>query len=368
MWTIVLIAVCILMIGSLIYLGSRMSHFPLLGKLAAKNAFGRWLVRLIPLILFAGFAVFDFVNSVIILIHLTVFWIVADLLTMLFTKRGKEKKRTEPYVAAWIAVGACVIYFVIGYFCAHQVFRKEYTITTAKDLGTQKIRVALIADCHIGSTFDGEGFAKHLAEIEKMKPDVLVIVGDYVDDSSTKEDMLRAGQALGEFKAKYGVYFVYGNHDKGYYNSRSFTADELAENLRKNGVVILEDETVILTEGVCLIGRKDRSDRGRKSMAELMEGIDPKLYTIVLDHQPNDYKAEAEAGPDLVLSGHTHGGQMIPIGLIGRISGADDRSYGMEKRDSTTFLVTSGISCWALDFKTGTKSEYVIIDLVGNVK
>ncbi|MBO4324829.1 MAG: metallophosphoesterase [Lachnospiraceae bacterium] len=368
MWTIVLIAVCILMIGSLIYLGSRMSHFPLLGKLADKNAFGRWVVRLIPLIVFAGFAVFDFVNSVIFLIHLTVFWIAADLLFRLFTKRGKEEKKPRTYAAAWIAVGVCVIYFIIGYFCAHQVFRKEYTITTEKDLGTQKLRVALIADCHIGSTFDGEGFARHLAEIQKMKPDVLVIVGDYVDDSTKKEDMLRAGQALGGFEAKYGVFYVYGNHDKGYYNSRGFTADELAANLRENGVTILEDANVMLSEGVCLIGRKDRSDRSRKGMAELMEGIDTSLYTIVLDHQPNDYKSEAEAGPDLVLSGHTHGGQMIPIGLIGRISGADDRSYGTEKRGNTMFLVTSGISCWALDFKTGTKSEYVIIDLVGNVK
>ena len=368
MWTIVLIAVCILMIGSLIYLGSRMSHFPPLGKIAGKNAFGRWVVRLIPLVVFAGFAVWDFVNAVIVLIHLTVFWIAADLLFVLFSKHGKGKKKAKAYAVAWIAILACAVYLVIGYYCAHQVSRKSYTILTEKDLGQQKLRIALIADCHVGSTFDGEGFARHLAEIQKLKPDVLVIVGDYVDDSTTKEDMLRAGQALGGFEAKYGVYFVYGNHDKGYYNSRGFTADELAENLRENGVTILEDETVMLSSGVCLIGRKDRSDRNRKSMAQLMEGIDPSLYTIVLNHQPNDYKAEAEAGPNLVLSGHTHGGQMIPIGLIGRLSGADDRSYGMEKRNNTTFLVTSGISCWALDFKTGTKSEYVIIDLVGNVK
>lgn len=360
MWTIVLIAVVILMAGSLVYIGSRMRCFPLFAKFSEKNAFAKWAVRLLPTAVFAVFAVFDFVNSVIILIHLAVFWAVADIAVRLF--RRKKDGKANGYPAAWIAIVACILYFVAGWFCAHHVSRKDYTLETEKSLGQDTFRVAMIADSHIGSTFDGEGFAEYLKEIEEAKPDVLVVVGDFVDDSTTREDMLRAAKAFSEFRAPYGVYYVYGNHDKGYYNSRGFTAEELARALTDNSVTILEDESVMLGS-ICLIGRKDRSDRGRADIAKLLAGINPEVYTIVLDHQPNDYEAEAEAGPDLVLSGHTHGGQMIPIGLIGRLSGADDRSYGTERRKNTTFLVTSGISCWALDFKTGTKSEYVIIDL-----
>ena len=98
---------------------------------------------------------------------------------------------------------------------------------------------------------------------------------------------------------------------------------------------------------------------------ELIMGIDVKRYMIVLDHQPNDYAAESAAGVDLVLSGHTHGGQLIPISYVGEWLGANDRTYGREKRGTTEFIVTSGISDWAIGFKTGTKSEYVVLNLLG---
>ncbi len=83
----------------------------------------------------------------------------------------------------------------------------------------------------------------------------------------------------------------------------------------------------------------------------------------MLDHQPNDYDNEAESGADLVLSGHTHGGQLFPLGLFGVLLGSNDKTYGIETRDNTTFIVNSGISDWAIKFKTGTKSEYGVITI-----
>ena len=84
-----------------------------------------------------------------------------------------------------------------------------------------------------------------------------------------------------------------------------------------------------------------------------------------MDHQPHDYQAQEASGVDLVLSGHTHGGQMIPFNRMGEWLGLDDKIYGMEKRGDTSFIVTSGISDWAIKFKTGCKSEYVVIDVQG---
>ena len=94
-----------------------------------------------------------------------------------------------------------------------------------------------------------------------------------------------------------------------------------------------------------------------------MKSVDPSRYVIVLDHQPNDYDAEAASEMDLVLSGHTHGGHIFPAGLIGKLSGANDRNYGTETRGSTAFVVTSGISGWGIPYKTFTISEFVIIDI-----
>ena len=98
-------------------------------------------------------------------------------------------------------------------------------------------------------------------------------------------------------------------------------------------------------------------------MAELAAGLDPDKVSVVLDHQPNDYDAQAAAGVDYVLSGHTHGGHIFPAGIIGLLMGANDANYGVERRGNTTFVVTSGISGWAIPFKTGAKSEFVIMDI-----
>ena len=98
-----------------------------------------------------------------------------------------------------------------------------------------------------------------------------------------------------------------------------------------------------------------------------MKGLDPALFTVVLDHQPRDYAAQVKAGADLVLSGHTHGGQMIPFRMLcDRLGiGENDRMYGFEQRGNTRFIVTSGMADWRLLFRTGCRSEYVLIHLEG---
>ena len=95
----------------------------------------------------------------------------------------------------------------------------------------------------------------------------------------------------------------------------------------------------------------------------MTKDIDKSKYTIVLDHQPRDFKQESEANVDLVLSGHTHGGQFIPIGQLSVLLGINDGYYGLSKINNTNFIITSGMSNWAFKFKTGCISEYVVIDI-----
>ena len=119
-----------------------------------------------------------------------------------------------------------------------------------------------------------------------------------------------------------------------------------------------------------IIGRKDFSEilRGnpRQSMNELLQNLNKEKFSIILDHQPNDYNNQTDAEADLVLSGHTHGGQLFPLNKVGEWIGANDKTYGYEKRKQTNFIVTSGLSDWAIKFKTGTKSEFVVIDIKHN--
>lgn len=260
-------------------------------------------------------------------------------------------------------------YLGVGWVQAHHVRQTNYTLPTDKQVGT--LRIVLFADSHIGTTFDGVGFAEYVKRMQEQNPDVVLITGDFVDDDSDREDMIAACAALGNLQTGYGVYYVYGNHDKGYYGEkyRGFSALELAQELEKNGVVILEDETVLVDERFYIVGRKDYSEaqmgKERASAAELIKTLDHEKYIIVMDHQPREYKDEAACGADLVLSGHTHGGQLIPITYAGEWMGVNDKTYGLSEITGTSFIVTSGISDWAIQFKTGCKSEYVVIDING---
>lgn len=100
-------------------------------------------------------------------------------------------------------------------------------------------------------------------------------------------------------------------------------------------------------------------------MQKLTGALDPNKFSIVLDHQPQDYESQEAVGVDLVLSGHTHGGQLFPLMTIENHTSLtpDDKVYGYEKRGNTNFIVTSGISDWAIKFKTGCKSEYLLLDI-----
>ena len=130
-------------------------------------------------------------------------------------------------------------------------------------------------------------------------------------------------------------------------------------------VHVLEDKVREVGDNIVIVGRADASNRGRMSIETLTKNIDPDKYVIVLDHQPTDYENEANSVADLVLSGHTHGGQMLPFTFFRQSFGGNNSVYGHEKRNNTDFIVTSGIADWELKFKTGTKSEYVVINVKG---
>ena len=135
-------------------------------------------------------------------------------------------------------------------------------------------------------------------------------------------------------------------------------------NLEENNVKVLRDESVLAGD-IYVIGRKDKSEKDRLEISELIKDLDKNKFMMVLDHQPNDYDNEEKAQVDMVLSGHTHGGQIIPVGITGELSGANDMTYGLRKKSKTTFIVNSGISDWEIQFKTGTFSEIGVIEIEG---
>lgn len=370
MWLILFGRLFLLGGASLFFLIYSLGRLPFMEVLTNGSKIMTWLISaaivIIPTCLI--WMSYTVTNAIIVLLHFTFFWGLAEILRVLAMKF--DLATISRSAAALVGVLVTVVYLGVGWYQAHHVAQTEYTVTTDKKVGN--LRVAFFGDSHLGSTFDADGLAEHLKTIEKAKPDLLVIAGDFVDERTTKAEMIKAAQALGDVNTPYGVYYVFGNHDKALYQPgiRDFSGDDLVAELEKNGVIVLQDESILLDDRFYLVGRQDASQEfdfggSRASIADLMAPLDHSKYTIVLDHQPRDYAAEAKAGADLVLSGHTHGGQMIPLMQIIQWFGIgqNDRLYGIEKRDNTNFIVTSGISDWAIQFKTGTKSEYVIVDV-----
>lgn len=353
---------------SLIYLATRFYKLGLLDKLSKGNKKYRVAISvLMVIVLFAAiWLMIGLLNAIVCMLHLMVFWLLANFVFWIAKKlRGQPTKR---YYAGLLAIALTAGYLSMGWELAHHVRQTDYAIETGKAVG--ELRIVQFADSHVGTTFDSKGFAEHMKDIEALEPDVVLVTGDFVDDKTSKADMTAACQALGKTRTTYGVYVSLGNHDKGYYDAdyRGYSSDDLVKELEKNKVIVLRDESVSLDDRFYIIGRKDRSEgldggKARAAMSQLVEPLDPQKFMIVMDHQPCDYKAQEKAGVDLVLSGHTHGGQMIPINVMGQLVSENDQTYGHEKRGHTDFIVTSGIADWSLGFKTGCKSEYVVVDV-----
>ena len=383
MWAFIFIFMFAAFIAACIYLITRVRKFVWVDKLAKDR---KWLSILISALTCVVFIVvlslaMGYINAIIVTIYMILFWLVCEFAFWLVGKvknrtklaaDGVKPKKRKIYYAGVTAIIITIVYMSWGWYQAHNVWQKDYTIHTDKDVGS--IKLALIADSHTGTTFDGDGFAEHVKEIQAQNPDAVLIAGDFVDDDTSLIDMKKCCEALGTLDTKYGVYYVFGNHDKGYYASerRGYDGDDIIAELTKIGVTVLQDQSVLLGDSFYIIGRQDLSevtDRGgsRADIEDLVKALDDDKYQIVMDHQPADYAHEKASGVDLVLSGHTHGGQLLLIKLFQEITGmgGNDQIYGLEDLDGSDFLVTSGISDWVIKFKTGCRSEYVIIDIQG---
>lgn len=368
-WAVIILLALIGFILCMFYLSLRLSHFPFIMNVAGGR---KKLAMLFSLLAIFGVNVILYftlnpINTVICIAHLTAFWALSELVFSLI--RRFAHKQVPPYVPGLCGIIVTVIYMLIASYLCLNVWEKDYTLESPKLKGD--LRIVQFADSHIGSTFHADGLLNYVHRINELNPDVVLITGDYVDDGTTREDMINSCKALSELKTNYGVFFSYGNHDKGYFGdeAKGWNNDDLMENLAANGVTVLQDEAVLIDDRFYIVGRQDRSESdrgaGRKTIAQLMEDLDPDIYSVVLDHQPCEYADIAKAGAGLVLGGHTHGGQFFPFNQMGVLTKQYDRSYGYERRDQTDFIVTSGIGDWELIFKTGCRSEFVVVDVHG---
>ena len=265
-------------------------------------------------------------------------------------------------------LGVLVTVLCLGY----GYYNIKHVVATTYDLSSDKIddlKIIEIADLHMSTSLDVLQLQKYCDEMSELNADLVVLTGDIFDENTPLDYMVDASKALSTIKNKLGIYYVYGNHDNGSRNfdDVAFGPEEIKENLEKNGITVLEDEVITLDK-INIIGRKDASFWGnnpRLATSELLAMIPEDKrdnYTIILDHQPLDLDENAALGIDLQLSGHTHGGQLFPMGIVQSLT-SDTLIRGQRTIHDFTAITSSGMAGWRYPIKTGAPSEYVIINV-----
>lgn len=270
------------------------------------------------------------------------------------TKLSRPRAQKAAGVVILVTLIVSVAY---GTFNAYSPVVRQYSIQINKpNSSAPQMNIVMAADMHFGQ-LSGKQHAKRLVErINALKPDIVLFPGDIVDDDLRPFEQKGIGDILKGISAPYGVYATLGNHD-----TYTGEMEHFIEVLEKSKMTILYDEAVTIDDSFTLIGRKDRIDRERDSLYELITGLDSSKPLILLDHQPYDLDIAEQEGVDLVLSGHTHRGQIAPAHLITRMLFENDWGY-LRKGDMHS-VVTSGFGFWGPPIRIGSRSEIVQIQV-----
>jgi len=281
-----------------------------------------------------------------------------------------------PWRRAAALCAAAVLIVSLGTLHTGQIRTTSYTIPVT---GTeqQKMRIAFVADLHIGCYIGNEQITKMVDKINEMDPDLVLFGGDIYDsDYNMLNDPEEIAATLRKIHSRYGVYGVYGNHDVaetliGGFSispaSQAYRDPRMAELLKESNITMLDDETVSLAGGkIKLVGRLDGEKSGdgltpRMPAAKLIGQNTSGSTVIVLEHEPVELNELAELGVSLVLSGHTHAGQFFPLTLAQPFIWKNP--YGLKKFGSMYSVVTSGVGVYGPPLRILTDSEVVQIDL-----
>lgn len=256
----------------------------------------------------------------------------------------------------WYALGVTIAVLVAGYANYRHIHVEHITIKTDKAIEDGSVRIVAMSDVHLGRGTTRRDLARYVEIVNAENPDIVVIVGDLIDNSIlpvAKADMCREFERV---DARYGIYMAAGNHE---YISG---IEECRNYLQTTPIQLISDSIASPVDGVSIVCRDDRHNRRRKSLDTLLKGHNMEEFVVVLDHQPNAIRESSKNGADLHLSGHTHRGQIFPLNLL--TDHLFEQSHGYRKWGDMHAYVMTGISLWGPPFRIGTRSELLVVDIV----
>ena len=241
-----------------------------------------------------------------------------------------------------------------------RVMYQKYTVKRLVPEGAQpekRMRLVFFSDLHIGEAMTPDYIARAVKLIQDQHPDLILCGGDFIDHRAVYAYDPRVMASLRSLHAPMGVYYVLGNHEY---------RDDLEANIRwvsEVGGTLLRDSIAFPGDGpLTLIGRDDWVNGNRKPFEVIANEADPLRGPVVLmEHTPASIDSIGDSPVDLILCGHTHGGQIWPGQLMvwwryGMVSGT--RPVGEHE-----VCISSGIGSAGATYRVGTRSEIRVYDL-----
>lgn len=270
----------------------------------------------------------------------------------------------SPLFIKWAGVFVLAIFtilFWLGTYNAYSPVIRPYSIVIPKQVKkVSKLRIAMASDMHFG-LLSGITHVKRLVKlVNQQKPDLILLPGDIIDDDPHAFIRKNFGDIMQKLSAPLGIYGVLGNHE--YYGKG---IPEFTKEMERIGITILQDGIIEVEDTFFIVGRKDKTDSNRKSINELLSDLNSSKPIIMMDHQPTDLEEAEKNHVDLLLSGHTHRGQMAPNHLFTRKLFELDWGY-LQKNQLHTF-VSSGFGFWGPPLRIGSRSEIIVIDITFSI-
>jgi predicted MPP superfamily phosphohydrolase len=219
-------------------------------------------------------------------------------------------------------------------------------------------RVVQLSDVHHGPFSSTEQIERAVDTANKLQPDIIALTGDYI--SKERQYAAPCAEMLGRLKAKYGVYAVLGNHDHW------VDAPLITDLFRAEGITVLINEGMRFEKDgqAFWLAGVDDTMVGLEDISLALAGSREDEMKLLLAHNPILLRRAARAGIDLVLSGHTHGGQVAIRGERSTVKGARKRLLkGLGKLGNTQMYVNRGLGTVVLPIRYGCPPEISLLEL-----
>ncbi len=304
----------------------------------------------------------------VFIFYLTLMWLIIDL--VLYINRRKpllgnyfnnHPRNSGALFFIVTSLSIAAIMYVGNRKFRYPVVTKQ-KITINKSAGDiSSMRIVAVSDLHLGYLIDKRYAKRYVELIMEQEPDLVLFIGDIIDaeiaplvNQKMNEDFLKLNPPM-------GVYGCTGNHE---YRYQAETKINWLNN--EANITMIRDSAVLIDNSFYIVGREDLVYPKRTDLKSIIEeqSIDTSLPMIVLNHTPNNLDEEMENGADLALYGHTHEGQIFPFNIIVRMM--FEVSSGYKQKENTHVFVSSGLGLSGPQYRIGTKSEVVVLDVTFN--